>query len=85
MDKQNIAYAYNIFYNMAKYWKHPKMKKVRHKMSHLPIYMQYSEQANLETKSDLKAARGWGKERTEVITNGKGVSFGGNGNVLELD
>ena len=54
-------------------------------MSHLPIYMQYSEQANPETKSDLIAARGWGKERTEVITNGKGVSFGGNGNVLELD
>lgn len=73
------------FYNMAKYWKHPKMKKVRHKTSHLSIYMQYSEQANSETKSGLIAARGWGKEKTEVITNGKGVFFGGDGNVLELD
>lgn len=40
---------------------------------------------SIETENKLVVASGWEQSRMGVTTNGCGISFGGNENVLELD
>lgn len=60
------------FYNMAKYWKHPKMKKVRHKCHIYPFTCTFRTGKNSETKGSNSCQRVGKLRKQKWLLMGKG-------------